>query len=218
MKGWDRGLVQCAAALILAGCATTPESGAAQGASSPPPSPSLVKRDPVAREWAPIALGNPGFEDEPDPGRPCAMRWDCTVHADPDSFRFFHDETAPAHGKRSLCIEPLKREPWAAASQGLFDMAQIRGARMRFSAALRLEAVAGSGAGPFVSVQGVGGAVIARESRLLQGTQGWQRVEVEMDVASGATLVEIGVTLEGRGRVCFDDARLEIRRVGKSPV
>jgi hypothetical protein len=140
------------------------------------------------------------------------------MHADPDSFRFFHDETAPAQGKRSLCIEPLKQEPWAAASQGLFDMAQLRGARVRFSAKVRLDAVTGNGAGPFVSAQGTGGAVVARESRLLQGTQGWQRVEVEMDVPPGTTLVEVGVTLEGRGRVCLDDARLEIHRVGKSPV
>ena len=140
------------------------------------------------------------------------------MHADPDSFRFFHDETAPAQGKRSLCIEPLKQESWAAASQGLFDMAQMRGVRVRFSATVRLEAVTGNGAGPFASAQGTGGSVVARESRLLQGTRGWQRVEVEMDIPPGATLIEVGVTLEGRGRVCFDDARLEIRRVGKSPV
>lgn len=140
------------------------------------------------------------------------------MHADPSSFRFFLDEALPAQGRRSLCIEPLKKEPWAVASQGLFDIAQIRGGRVRFSAAVRLDAVTGNGAGPYAAAQGTGGAIIAHASHLSQGTQGWQRVAVELDVPSGATLIEFGVSLEGRGRVCLDDARLEFLRIKKSPV
>jgi hypothetical protein len=207
------------AALVAAGCASTPESAATKGASPPrTASQPLAATEPAAREWAPVALANPGFEDESDAGRSCPVGWDCTMHAGGDSFRFFLDEAAPAQDKRSLCIEPIKQEPWAVASQAQFDMAQMRGVRVRFSAAVRLEAVTGNGAGPFVSAQGASGAVASRANRLLQGTQRWQRVEVEMDVPPGATLIEFGVSLEGRGRVCFDDARLEIRRVGKSPV
>ncbi|HEX7606461.1 MAG TPA: hypothetical protein VF348_07110 [Usitatibacter sp.] len=165
-----------------------------------------------------VALRNPGFEDEPNPGRPCPMGWDCIMHAGGDSFRFFDDETAPAQGKRSLCIEPLTREPWAVASQGLFDIAQMRGSRVRFSVAVRLDAITGDGAGPSASAQDGHGAVIARASRLLRGTQGWQRVEVDLDVPQAAALIEVGVTFVGRGRVCLDDARLEILGTPKSPV
>jgi hypothetical protein len=140
------------------------------------------------------------------------------MHADPRSFRFFHDEAHPLSGKRSLCVEPLTNEPWAVASQGLFDMAGLRGGRVRFSIAVRLDAVTGDGAGPFVAAQGASGAVIARESRLLQGTQGWRRVEVDFSVPREASLIEVGVSLDGRGRACFDDAALEILQVPKSPV
>jgi hypothetical protein len=192
------------ALLSMAGCAATPE-----GAAPIPPS---------AREWTSIALRNPGFEDEPNPGRACPMGWDCTMHADPNSFRFFHDDAAPARGKRSLCMEPVNKEPLGVASQGLFDMARIRGGRVRFSVEVRLDAVTGSGAGPFVVAQGGGGAAVAHATRLRSGTQGWQRVEVEMDVPANAALIEFGVTLEGRGRVCLDDARLEVLGPPKTPV
>jgi hypothetical protein len=205
----DRRLVQCVAPLFIAGCASAPEVAAPPRASTP---------QAAVQEWAPLALRNPGFEDDPHAGSSCASGWDCTMHADPNSFRFFLDEALPAQGKRSLCIEPLKKEPWGTASQGWFDIAQIRGGRVRFSAAVRLDAVTGDGAGPFVDAQGIGGGPIARAERLLQGTQGWQRIAVELDVPSGATLIEFGVTLEGRGRVCLDDARLEILRTKKSPV
>lgn len=205
----DRRLVPCLASLLIAGCAPAAEVAAPPRASTP---------QPVVQEGTPFALRNPGFEDEPIPGSNCAAGWNCTMHADPSSFRFFHDEALPAQGKRSLCIEPLKKEPWGIVSQGLFDIAQARGGRVRFSVAVRLDAVTGNGAGPYVAAQGTGGAVVAHASRLLQGTQGWQRVEVEMAVPAGATLVEFGVSLEGRGRVCLDDARLEILPTKKSPV
>jgi hypothetical protein len=218
-----RCLAPWVAALFIAGCASPPESAAPPRAAAPQPAvqaprPAMQAPQSAVQGWTSVALRNPGFEDAPDTRRACPIGWDCTMHADPGAFRFFHDEAAPAQGKRSLCIEPVKKEPWAVASQGLFDMARFRGGRVRFSVALRLDAVTGDGAGPFASAQGSGGAVVAHAGRLLQGTQGWQRVEIEMDVPAGATLVEVGVSLEGRGRACFDEARLEILRLQKSPV
>ena len=85
------------------------------------------------------------------------------MHADPTSFRFFHDESAPAAGKASLCIEPAGKEPWGMASQGVFDIVPLWGARVRFSAAIRVEAVTGDGAGPFVVARG---ATLAHDKRL----------------------------------------------------
>jgi len=161
-----------------------------------------------------VALKNPGFEDPPT-ARPCPVGWDCTMHADPTSFRFFRDESGPASGKASLCIEPAGKEPWGMASQGVFDVAPLRGARVRFSAAIRLEDVTGDGAGPYVMARG---ATFEHDKRLASGTRGWQRVAVEIEVPAGAPLIELGVVLEGRGRVCLDDAVLEIVRAPKSPV
>ncbi len=161
-----------------------------------------------------IALKNPGFEELAAP-RPCPVGWDCTMHNDPKSFRFFLDEVAPAAGRASLCIEPAGKEPWGIASQGVFEIAALRGARVRFSAAIRVEGVTGDGAGPYIMAQG---ASLARDAMLVKGTQGWRRIAVEIEVPAGAPLIELGVTLEGRGRVCLDDALLEVVHVPKRPV
>ena len=175
------------------------------------PAPPAVPAPEAARA---IALKNPGFE-EPATARACPVGWDCTMHNDPTSFRFFLDQSAPAAGRASLCIEPAGKEPWGIASQGVFDIAALRGARLRFSAAIRVEAVTGDGAGPFISAQG---ASLARDFVLVKGTQGWRRIAVEIEVPAGAPFIELGVTLEGRGRVCLDDALLEVVRVPNSPV
>ena len=174
-------------------------------ASSPPAAPSVARA---------IALKNPGFE-EPAAARPCPVGWDCTMHNDPKSFRFFHDEAAPASGKASLCIEPAGKEPWGMASQGVFDIVPLRGARVRFSAAVRVDAVTGDGAGPFVTARG---ATVAYDKRLASGTRGWQRMAVEIEGPAGAPFIELGVVLEGRGRVCLDDVLLEVIRDPKTPV
>ena len=174
-------------------------------ASPPAPAPQVLRA---------IALKNPGFED-PATARPCPVGWDCTMHADPKSFRFFHDEASPAAGRASLCIEPAGKEPWGIASQGVFDIAAIRGARVRFSALIRVDGVTGDGAGPYITARG---ASLARDSVLVKGTQDWRRIGVEIEVPPGAPFIELGVTLEGRGRVCLDDALLEVVHVPKRPV
>ena len=122
---------------------------------------------------------------------------------------------SPASGKASLCIEPTGKEPWGIASQGVFDIVPLRGARVRFSAAIRVEGVTGEGAGPYVMARG---ATLAHDKRLVNGTQGWQRISVEIDVPAGAPLIEVGVSLEGRGRACLDDALFEVIRDPKNPV
>jgi hypothetical protein len=191
------------AAILLAafftGCAAAPDR--------PAPAPAMG-----------VALKNADFETLPHPQRPCALGWDCSMHNDPQSFRFFHDEAKPYRGKRSMCAEPVKNEPWALVSQAMFDIAKLRGERVRFTVAVRLEGVTGDGAGAFVLAQGGGGAVIAHDKKLVQGTRGWERIGVEITVPPAASLIEMGVALEGRGRVCLDDAVLEVLGSSKSPV
>ena len=131
------------------------------------------------------------------------------MHAGPESFRFFFDASKPAAGARSLCIEPVKPEAWGEAMQAV-PAAAMRGRRVRFSVALRTEAVAGKGAGPIAVVHGPHGELLAARDLALEGTRAWARAGVEIDVPAAAHDVEVGVMLEGPGRVCLDEARLEI--------
>jgi hypothetical protein len=190
-----RCAIAAALATVLAGCA----------APSPPASAANT-----------IALKNPGFESDPDPSRPCALGWDCTMHANPQSFRFFHEERAPARGKRSFCMEPLTGEPWALVTQGIHEP-PFRGAMVRLSLAVRVEGASGNGAGPWILIQVNGGRDIHRQT-LVNGSHGWQRVSVEIAVPANARIIEVGATLEGGGRACFDDFRLEVVPTLKNPV
>jgi hypothetical protein len=185
------------AALLLAACAT---------ASAPAP--------------RVVALANGDFEADFPRNYNCPVEWGCTMHADPHSFRYYLDEATPKNGKRSLCIEPLKKEPWARASQFLLDKSW-QGAIIRFSVDIRVENMGkadGMGGGAFITVQGGSGQVLATKSNLVKGPTGWQRVEVELPAPAGGFVLEFGVGLVGPGRVCADDARLEIQQVSKSPV
>lgn len=154
-----------------------------------------------------VPLKNAGFENASRRGERCAEHWNCTMHADPDSFRFSLDRAAPAEGRQSLCIERVTDEPWSLATQAM-DAVALRGAKLRFSIAVRVDRAEGPGAGPFLIVHGPTGN-LAHEERLLTRTDGWQRVGLDFTVAPTAQMVEVGATLQGDGRVCVDDARLE---------
>lgn len=182
-------------ALLLAACAQ-PAPHPIQSAPALPPAPRLVD------------LGNSGFEAPPRREERCAPSWGCTMHNDTESFRFRLDGTAPSKGERSLCIERVKLEPWALATQGV-EVGAVRGKRVRFSADIRSEVEDGRGAGPWVQVHG---APLAEGhfERLAMRTDGWRRMAVEFRVAASATLVEVGLVLEGGGRACIDEARLEV--------
>ena len=162
---------------------------------------------PAAKPRA-VVLRNAGFEEPPKAGGRCAEHWSCTMHNDPDAFRFAHEAARAAEGKQALCIERVAPEPWALVTQGVVDP-RLRGARLRFSAALRVDRAEGEGAGPWALVHGPHGN-LAHAQRLSKATKGWERIAVEFPVAAAAQLVEVGVTLEGGGRACVDDARLEI--------
>ena len=198
------------AAVIAAGCAA-------------PEAPKEVKpvsaRGPAvpALPVGPVALRNPGFEQDVAAGSRCAPGWSCTVHANPKSFRFFADDTA---GRRSYCVEPVqgvKPEPWALITQGLYNPG-LNGARVRLSVALNLSGVTGEGAGPWMQAQRPVVPRLVTETRLVTQTGAWQLHSIEMVVPEDASSLEIGVMLSGKGRACFDDARLEVLQGPKNPV
>lgn len=154
-----------------------------------------------------VPLKNAGFENAPRSGERCPEHWGCTMHADPDSFRFSLERTTPVEGKQSLCIERVTSEPWSLVTQEV-HAATLRGAKLRFSLAVRIDRAAGPGGGLFLIVHGPTGN-LAHEERLLTRTEGWQRIAVDFSVPSAAQTIEIGATLQGDGRVCVDEARLE---------
>jgi hypothetical protein len=192
---------------ILFGCAVL----AASCASQTPAPVAVTPAKPVRAVTGTVALQNPGFEEKPSAGANCAPRWGCSMHADPTSFRFTPLEVGPASGTRSYCVEAVGKEPWAKLSQAVLrDVGAVRGRRVRFSALVKLESVTGEGAGPSTIAQGAAGQTIAHAEVLAKGDRAWQRVEVEMDVPEGTSLLEVGLTFIGRGRACMDDARLEV--------
>ena len=191
------------AAALLAGCAASPPARGGPAVAdfgtteeSTPPAGRAASRFamPISNPW--------------QAGARCADRWNCTMHADPTSFRYELDAAAAAAGRQALCIERVKPEPWALITQAV-DHEPLRGTRLRLSAAVRTPGIDGRGAGPWVLVQGAQGP-IGHFEKLVTKTAGWERVAVEFTVAPTAMVVEIGATLEGGGRACLDDFRLEV--------
>jgi len=162
---------------------------------------------PAPPNAAAIALRNAGFEEAPQAAERCPVQWGCTMHANPNSFRFVLDESAPAEGKRSLCIERVTPEPWAVASQAVPAQA-LRGRKLRFSLAMRAEALGGPGAGLWFIVNGPQGMLLDGKGIAMLGNR-WEARTIEFQVPPQAIEIEVGATLEGSGRVCIDDARLE---------
>jgi hypothetical protein len=102
-------------------------------------------------------------------------------------------------------VERAADEPWALVTQA-FDNPGLRGKRLRLSMAVRVDGASGEGAGPWVLAQG---RPPAHARKLVRGTAAWERVSLEFLVPADASSVEIGATLEGPGKACFDDVRLE---------
>ena len=180
------------AAILVAGCATAPAPATR------------------ARFEGVFPLANPSFETPAAANDRCAHGWDCTMHSNTKSFRFFPEEKIAKEGKLSFCIEPVLKEPWALLTQGTFDK-RLHGARLRFSLAVHAQAIGGrgGGAGPWAQVR-VPGQAVRTHQKMVPGTQGWETHVVEFDVPENATSVEVGAMLRGTGRACFDDARLEV--------
>lgn len=192
-----------ALALIVAGCAVPGDA---------PPAKAATPAQPAAAAPGPVTLRNPGFELDARAGARCATGWSCTMHADPKSFRFFADESG---GRRSFCVEPVTKEPWALLTQGVPHV-PLRGARLRFSIAMKLTEGTGS-AGPWAQVRPGAGGRLRTQQKLVKAAD-WESHSVEIDVPADAVTVEVGAMFRGTGRACFDDARLEVLQPGKNPV
>lgn len=191
-----------AAVAMLAGCAAMPPPPPAT-----PASPAAAKTPPAPAPLpATVIVRNASFEDA-DPGRACAPGWDCTAHAGTESFRFFAVGGGAAAGQRSFCVERVTPEPWALVRQ-LVRHERLLGANLRLTLSVRVEGADGPGAGPWVLVEG---PQVVNSSRLVRGSANWAPAFVDFAVPRDATALIVGATLEGPGRACFDDVRLEVR-------
>lgn len=183
---------------------------AVSGCVAAPPAPaSAAVTVPAAQATRVVPLRNAGFESAPRASERCPESWGCTMHSDPDSFVFRVEVVKPAEGRQALCIERVRNEPWALATQAVHDMATLRGRKARFSMAVRIDVAEGTGFGPWIVVHGPLGN-LAHEEKLLAKSTGWERVAVEFRIGATAQMLEVGATMQGGGRGCFDDARLEI--------
>ncbi|HEX3061233.1 MAG TPA: hypothetical protein VHP55_01130 [Usitatibacter sp.] len=197
-------------AVLAAACAAQ-----APGASASAPAPGASAQLPLGRPLVGtvpvggIVLRNPGFELPFPAGGRCPPGWGCSAHAGPDTFRFFYDESHPAQGRASGCIEPVAHEPWAKLVQGHGSIQALRGKRIRLSALVRLQDVAG-GAGLVAIAQGGSGNNVASRKALQKGTTDWRPMQVELEVPPSAFVLELGLVLEGTGRACMDEVRLEV--------
>jgi hypothetical protein len=194
--------VRCAAALlplVLAACAAQPPGPAI----SPVPPASRAATVPGG-----LKLADPGFESEMPAARNCPLQWTCQVHVDPKSFRITTDRNDAAGGGQSLLIEKVGPEPWATVLQSV-PAGEALGKRIRFTLAVRMEGVAGRGAGPWILLRGPSG-VIEHKETLSTGSSGWRKVAVEVDVPPQTERIEVGAILEADGRLWVDDAFLEI--------
>ncbi len=88
----------------------------------------------------------------------------------------------------------------------------FRGKRVRFSAYLRTQGAAGSGAGLWLRVDANGGAAALDNMstrRVTRNTE-WTRVECVLDVGDDAVGLAMGLLYGGPGEVWIDDVSLEI--------
>lgn len=196
-----------ALAWAVPGAAADTEPGPAA-----PMAPAAAQAAPAAAA-APVAvpLANAGFEALPPEAGSAFPGWVTMQHAGEKSYEFSLDETVAIEGRRSLRIVNVGREPFGLVAQRL-DAREVRGRRVRASAAMRLQGVAGRGASLNLRAER-SGAIVAHEfmrDRRLRGDREWQRVVIEMAVPADASEVELSAVLQGTGTLWVDDVRLEV--------
>lgn len=185
-----RALASLLAVALLAGCAGAPTSAPAPAASA-----------------SSVALLNAGFEQPPYPNG-CPLEWSCVMHAGVGSFRYFTGE--PAQGRQSACMERVTPEPWALLTTVVTPVEPLLGKRLRLTFQMRRDRPEGDGAGPFVTVQNGSGRIIFHDQKLMPSTRGWQAQALEFRVPPEGVILEVGLIVQGGGRACMDDVRLEI--------
>ena len=86
-----------------------------------------------------------------------------------------------------------------------------RDRRLRLSAWMKSDAVE-SWAGMWMRVDGESGRVLSfdnMQSRAIKGTTDWRRYDIVLDVPREATLISLGLLLDGPGAIWIDDIAID---------
>jgi erythromycin esterase len=142
----------------------------------------------------------------------CSPDWQL-ISTDPLAYESDYDTRVAHSGRTSLYLQSLKSAPagngWVEQS---IQPGNYLGTRVRFSAYLRTDNVAGS-AGLLISTdetefQTWPSAPAAAIQ--VDGTREWQRYSMELDLPRVTTTLYYGVVLSGTGKLWLDDVQLEI--------
>ena len=160
---------------------------------------------------------NPGFE-QGAPGAP-PTGWMGSISAAPaaggasTAFRALIDRDSPREGRSSARLEHVDAagaEGFGVISQAL-DATSYRGRRVRFTAAVRAEALSAAQVGLWLRVDREAGRMgffdNMRDRPITSAA--WADYTIEGDVASDAERIVLGLLLAGEGRAWIDDVRVE---------
>jgi hypothetical protein len=132
---------------------------------------------------------------------------------DAEAYAIGSDANVKRGGHASGTIRALAGRPRGFATLSQWFSGMYQGKRVRFTAYVRTEGVAGW-AGLWMRVDRPGiqppSAYDRMEDRPIRGTHDWTRYEVVLDVAQDAADVAFGVHLAGPGQVWIDDAAFEV--------
>jgi hypothetical protein len=120
------------------------------------------------------------------------------------------DQTYQGHASAFLKSKNPNVDGFGTLMQ-MITTEQYQGSRVRLSGLVKSEEVTGW-AGLWMRVD-KGTEVIAfdnMQKRAINGTTGWQRYEVVLDVPKDATVVAFGILLNGGGQVWLNSTKLEI--------
>jgi hypothetical protein len=129
----------------------------------------------------------------------------------PNDYDMGIDRAVVFAGKTSGYIRSNKPDPQGFGTyMKMFDAAEFRDKRMRFSGVVKSENVE-NWAGLWMRVDGpeTSTAFDNMQNRPIKGTQAWTRYSVVLDVDSKARYVAFGILLAGRGAVWINDVQFE---------
>lgn len=206
--------------LLLAFAATTaaaqttpaaPATPAATATATPTAPPAAAPAAKATR----IPLVNPGFESI-KPGRDGAPEgWMASQHTGEVSYDFALDSGVKKTGTQSLRITNIGPEPFGIVSQTLPATA-LGGRTVRLTSWVKTEKIPEGGrrnGATLLIIAKRGSQVVASESmrkREIQGTSDWTKRSIELAVPARSTELEVGVSLQGGGKVWLDDFELEV--------
>jgi hypothetical protein len=132
---------------------------------------------------------------------------------EPDHIEVYYDRANARSGKVSACmvsVDAVNKDYATLMEDFLAD--NYRGKRVRFRGSVKTNGVSGW-CGLWMSVdtrQRIGVATDNMEDRPIEGTTAWHEYAVVLDVEEDAVVINIGVSITGRGQVWLDDCSFEV--------